>query len=175
MVLRLAAATVLGLLSQPVLATTAPPSSAVSSEFNASRVAAVRDSWGALRAAIDDFDLVPSVAVSVGDERGELFRHAKGETDFDTQMPIASATKWVSGVCIMRAVEEGFLSLDDLASTHLTYWTVDPDDARSRVTLRHLLSFASGMSGSTSCPAELDFNECVRDMYTRSSSQWEPG
>jgi CubicO group peptidase (beta-lactamase class C family) len=133
------------------------------------------DGWEALRVAIDGFDLVPSVAVSVGDDRGELFRHTKGDTGFDTQMSIASATKWVSGVAIMRSVEEGFLSLDDLASTHLAYWTVDPEDARSRVTLRHLLSFASGMSGSTSCPAELNFNQCVRDMYTRSSTEWEPG
>ena len=75
----------------------------------------------------------------------------------------------------MRAVEEGFLSLDDLASSHLEYWTVDPEDARSRVTLRHLLSFTSGMGGSTACPAELSFNQCVRDMYERSTTQWQPG
>jgi D-alanyl-D-alanine-carboxypeptidase/D-alanyl-D-alanine-endopeptidase len=162
MALRLAAAALL--LSQPTATAPLPSSNSPSV-----------DGWEALRAAIDDFDLVPSVAVSVGDDRGELFRHTKGDTGFNTQMPIASATKWVSGVAIMRAVEEGFLSLNDLASTHLAYWTVDPEDARSRVTLRHLLSFTSGMSGSTSCPAELDFNQCVRDMYTRSSSQWEPG
>lgn len=137
--------------------------------------AAALPGWGALREAIDDFDLVADVAVSVGDSRGELFRHTKGSTAFDTQMTIASATKWVSGVCVMRTVEEGYLTLDDLASTHLPYWTVDPADARSRVTLRHLLSFVSGMSGSTACPAEMDFNTCVADMYTRSATSWEPG
>jgi CubicO group peptidase (beta-lactamase class C family) len=138
-------------------------------------VSSAATGWEQLRAAIDDFQLVENVAVSVGDARGELFRHTKGTTDFSTQMSIASATKWVSGVVVMRAVEEGFLSLDDLASTHLGYWSRDPEDPRSRVTLRHLLSFVSGMSGSTACPTELDFNACIEDMYSRSATQWEPG
>lgn len=142
-------------------------------KFNASKLSNV--GWEELRAAIDNFDLVPDVVVSVGDARGELFRHAKGSTSFDTQMTIASATKWVSGVVIMSAVDSGFLSLDDLAYTRLPYWTRDPNDARSRVTLRHLLSFVSGMSGSTACPSELDFAACVQDMYARSTTSSEPG
>jgi hypothetical protein len=40
----------------------------------------------------------------------------------------------------------GGLTLDDLAYERLEYWTRDPDDPRSRVTLRHLLSFVSGAS-----------------------------
>ena len=130
----------------------------------------------ALRAAILDFDLVPDCAVSVGDARGELFRIEKGETTFETQMSIASATKWVSGVAVMSIVETGVLGLDDLASLHLPYWTTDPEDFRSRVTLRHLLSFVSGMGGSTACPAELDFARCVEGMYGRSTGgALEPG
>lgn len=131
--------------------------------------------WEALRDAIDNFDLVPDCAISIGDSRGELFRHEKGSTGFETEMRIASATKWVSGVAIMSAVDAGLLELDDHAYDHLAYWTRDPDDPRSRVTLRHLLSFVSGMSGSTACGAELDFAECVEDMYSRSSANLEPG
>ena len=133
--------------------------------------------WDDLRAGIDNFDLVPNCVVSVGDSRGELFRHAKGSTDFDTQMGIASATKWVSGVMVMSVVEAGLggLTLDDLAYERLPYWTRDPANLRSRVTLRHLLSFTSGMAGSTACPQEMDFATCVQDMYSRSSANFEPG
>lgn len=160
----------------------AAPNGAASSHANASAMRmlprtnrSAPESWELLRQAIDDFALVANVAVSVGDARGELFRHSKGTTSFDTQMSIASATKWVSGVTIMACVEAGFLGLDDFAYEHLPYWDRDPANPRSRVTLRHLLSFVSGMSGSTSCPAELDFRLCVQDMYGRSSATLEPG
>ena len=39
---------------------------------------------------------------------------------------------------------DGTLSYDDLASKHLKWWATDPRDSRSRVTLRHLLTFTSG-------------------------------
>merc|ERR1719313_2530960 len=38
-------------------------------------------------------------------------------------------------------------SLDDPAHKYVTWWTSDPKDKRSRVTLRHLLSFTSGFGG----------------------------
>lgn len=142
---------------------------------HAAPLAPPADDWEDLRAAIDAFPLVTDCVVSVGDSRGELFRHAKGATTFDTEMRIFSATKWVSGVMIVSAVEDGLLGLDDLAYEHLGYWTRDPENPRSRVTLRHLLSFTSGMGGSTSCPAEMDFATCVSDMYGRSSQNSEPG
>jgi CubicO group peptidase (beta-lactamase class C family) len=65
--------------------------------------------WDQLRQAIDDFALVGNVAVSVGDGRGELFRHTKGSTTFQTQMGIASATKWVSGVAVMAGEMDAML------------------------------------------------------------------
>ena len=160
----------------PVLSTAhAGPAATTTTTTNAT--VATTAAWDELRAVIDDFDLIPNLAFSVGDARGEIFRHSKGETDFSTQMGIASATKWVSGVMVMATVERGLggLALDDLAFERLDYWTRDPEDPRSRVTLRHLLSFTSGMAGSTACPAEMDFNTCVRDMYERSTSNFEPG
>ena len=43
-------------------------------------------------------------------------------------------------------VEAGLgLTLDTRAYELLDYWTRDPADPRSRVTLRHLLSFVSGV------------------------------
>jgi CubicO group peptidase (beta-lactamase class C family) len=81
-------------------------------------------------------------------------------------MSIFSASKWISGSAMMKAVHEGKVGLDDYAHQHLDYWTKDPLDSRSEVTLRHLLGFVSGFSGSTSCSG-LTFNACVQSLYER--------
>ena len=94
------AAVLLGGLISAFSSSSAAP---IPDRANASAVAL--PAWDEFRAAIDDFDMVPSCAVSVGDSRGELFRHEKGATTFSTQMGIASATKWVSGVMVMSVVE----------------------------------------------------------------------
>ncbi len=67
---------------------------------------------------------------------------------------------------MMRAVEDGSLGLDNLASEHLSYWTKDPSDMRSLITLRHLLGFTSGFTGAgaASCSG-LDFDACVQKTY----------
>ena len=56
----------------------------------------------------------------------------------------ASLSKWPAAVMVSGLVANGTLSFDDLASKHLPWWTTDASDSRSRVTLRHLLSFTSG-------------------------------
>ena len=132
--------------------------------------------WGRVAAAIDAFALVPNCHVIVGDESGELFAHQKGSVGLDTEMRLYSATKWVSAVAIVALVEdeEVPLSLEDLASAHLPFWTADPSDARSRVTLRHLLGFVSGFSGGGSC-AGLALPECVQRTYETASHTGVPG
>ena len=131
-------------------------------------------SWDAVRQAINSFALIPNCHVVVGDTSGELFSHQKGGTGLDTEMRLFSATKWVSGVAIVAAIEDGLLGLDDLASQHLDYWTIDPEDARSRVTLRHLLGFVSGFSGGVGCGG-LSLPECGRQIYETNSHTGEPG
>jgi CubicO group peptidase (beta-lactamase class C family) len=107
--------------------------------------------WADVRQAIDGFALITNCHVIVGDASGQLFAYQKGNTDLDTSMALFSATKWVSGVAIMTLVQSGALALDDRASDHLPYWTTDPANARSRVTLRQLLGFTSGFSGGVGC------------------------
>lgn len=46
---------------------------------------------------------------------------------------------------INRVVASGKLSFDDFVYQYFDYWTQDPDDPRSRIQLKHLLSFTSGM------------------------------
>jgi CubicO group peptidase (beta-lactamase class C family) len=152
----------------PLLASTVAMASATDFGFNATAV------FDEVRETLDN-SVISDMAFSMGDSRGEIFRYEKGSTTMETRMAIASATKWVSGVTVMAVVETGVLGLDDLASDHLDYWTTDPADNRSRITLRHLLSFVAGITGSTSCPSQLNFAECVENMYANSRAGTEPG
>ncbi len=53
----------------------------------------------------------------------------------------------MTAAVILRLVEAGVLSLDDHPQAHLGWWTGDPNDPRSAITIRQLLSFTSGFRG----------------------------
>ena len=89
-------------------------------------------------------------------------------------MTIYSASKWISGSAMMKEVHSGKINLDDYAHQHLLFWTKDPSDSRSGVTLRHLLGFTSGFSGSTSCGSQ-KFEDCVKTLYTNVPHRYAPG
>jgi hypothetical protein len=139
-------------------------------------VASAVDVWQPIRDAIDKFALLKNTVVSVGNASGQLFLHEKGTTKFDTDMHIASASKWIAGVTIMKGVQDGHLKLTDLVSDHLDYWTKNSSDPRSRITLKHVLSFQDGyVTGSTSCP-ENQFMACVKHIHDNvKHSGEEPG
>ena len=90
-------------------------------------------------------------------------------------MRLFSATKWIAGVTIMAAVEEGHLTLDASPSQFVDYWTTDPADARSRVTLRALLSFTSGFGGGLTACDGLALAACGRRLYETASFSGAPG
>lgn len=64
----------------------------------------------------------------------------------DTVIPIASASKWLSGAVIMALVDDGVLSLDDKASDYLPTYT----GARGEMTVRQMFSHTSGLPGQYS-------------------------
>jgi CubicO group peptidase (beta-lactamase class C family) len=73
----------------------------------------------------------------------------------DTVIPIASASKWLSGAVIMALVDEGVLSLDDTASDYLTTCTGE----HGEMTVRQMFSHTSGLPGhysSTGIPGSDD-------------------
>ncbi len=88
-------------------------------------------------------------AMLVGTAEGVVMTWSAGDVSAQTRHPIASASKWLAAAAIMRLVERGELDLDARASDHLEWWTADPDDPRSRVTLRTLLAFTSGFEGGS--------------------------
>eukprot|EP00657_Telonema_sp_P-1_P012936 TRINITY_DN9858_c0_g1_i1.p1 TRINITY_DN9858_c0_g1~~TRINITY_DN9858_c0_g1_i1.p1 ORF type:complete len:295 (-),score=84.92 TRINITY_DN9858_c0_g1_i1:139-1023(-) len=62
-----------------------------------------------------------------------------------TVVPTGSTSKWPSAMMFAGLVNDGTItSLDDPVSDYVSWWTKDPADPRSTVTLRMLLSFTSG-------------------------------
>jgi len=57
--------------------------------------------------------------------------------------PLASGTKSFTGVMAMMAVQDGLLTLDELAADTLTEWKTDP--RKAKITVRHLLTLSSGL------------------------------
>jgi CubicO group peptidase (beta-lactamase class C family) len=72
-----------------------------------------------------------------------VFRDAIDGFSTGTPHLLASGTKSFSGIAAALAVDEGLLRFDELVSDTITEWKSDP--RKSRVTVRQLLSLASGL------------------------------
>jgi CubicO group peptidase (beta-lactamase class C family) len=142
--------------------------------------AAPTDKWEPLRSGIEAWaalDLDAKFSVHVGDETGNLFTYVSPGFTTKTEMQGASLSKWPSAIMISGLVNDGTMSYDDPAHKYLDWWTKDPSDSRSKVTLRHLLSFTSGyMSDSMSgCGYGGEFSECAKKLYENSKHKAAPG
>ena len=90
----------------------------------------------------------------------------EGETEFNSakMIPIASASKWLSGAVIIKLVDEGRLSLDD------TIGKFFPNIAypKSSISIRQLFSHTSGFPASeeTACLGEknITLDDCVNQL-----------
>ena len=125
----------------------------------------------ALEAAIEASP-VADIHVLIGTREGVAFSYQKGRQSIEDTVPIASATKILAGVTILRLVEAGEMSLDDKPGHYLNWWTTDPMDPRSEVTLEHLLSFTSGFNvpetdGGCITSRQITMQECAREFYER--------
>lgn len=120
-----------------------------------------------------------NVYIAVGTRSGKIFEYQKGTQTATAITPIASASKLFSGAAIMRLVDAGVMNLDDNPQRYLPYWTSNPTDPRSRVTLQHLLSFTSGFNrpeNGAGCITDgaVTLADCARDIYT-GNVQTTPG
>ena len=159
----------------------------VSAVVASARIAPDLD-WSLLREGAEAWNAIQfdaDFAVNVGDEHGTLFRwESPGFSSATTRMAGASLSKWPAAIMITGLINDGILSFDDFAHKHLTWWTKKKSDPRSRVRLRHLLSFTSGYSAdSIASPlCSLGVNEsqkflaCAHSLYKNSQSYGaEPG
>lgn len=76
-----------------------------------------------------------------------IYRKAFGRFAPDKVVPIASASKWLSGAVLMSLVDEGKLRLDDPVSKYLPEFA----DDKAAVTVRHLFSHTSGLPPEANC------------------------
>lgn len=76
-----------------------------------------------------------------------IYRKGFGSHGPDKVIPIASASKWLSGAVIMSLVDDGLLSLDDQVSKYLPEFGGD----KSTITIRQLFAHTSGLPPEASC------------------------
>jgi CubicO group peptidase (beta-lactamase class C family) len=117
-----------------------------------------------ITAMVRDLPLEGASVVVIRD--GRVVREkAYGLYDLDTQIPIASATKWLNAALVMTIVDEGKLDLDAPISTYLD-WARGP---MGSATLRQLLSHTGGFSQShlAEQPRSLSLEASARDAFAR--------
>ena len=137
-------------------------------------------SWQAVCDQLDATRVPRELSFQVGDKNGAILTYTRGDVTPQTRHRIASASKWMASAVIMRLVERGELSLEDHPQDYISWWTSDPEDPRSKITLAQLLSFTSGFGGSpleVTCVnrTRLTFEECGKEMYDEYFLYNEPG
>ncbi|MEE8306640.1 MAG: serine hydrolase domain-containing protein, partial [Gammaproteobacteria bacterium] len=117
--------------------------------------------------------------VVIGDSSGVLLDYEKGNFATSERHLLASATKWLSALVIYRLIEQGVMAPLDQPQDYLGYWTGDPNDSRSRITLEQLLAFTSGFNNPPAQPGCVGdggqtLQSCVQTIYT-GGLDTEPG
>jgi len=74
----------------------------------------------------------------------------------DTVMNIGSISKTFTGVALMRAIQEGKLSLDQDINTYLPFKVINPHQPNEKITLRQVATHTSGIT---------DRSSVYRDVY----------
>mmetsp|Transcript_36264 Transcript_36264/g.113875 ORF Transcript_36264/g.113875 Transcript_36264/m.113875 type:complete len:333 (+) Transcript_36264:51-1049(+) len=123
--------------------------------------------WRPIRTLLENWQFTTEYAISIGTaDHGQLFVYESGNFTMDQQIPTGSTSKWPSAMMFAGLVGDGTIrSLDDPVHEYLPYWTKHPLDARSQITLRHLLTFTSGFGDGH---PGFEFN-------TRAARAWRAG
>jgi len=131
--------------------------------------ARAQSDWDVVDFLISNYSFIPSMGFSAGDANGRRHTFVKGDkVTMQTQIIMASSSKFPAAVAIAGAVADGRLSFGTKANEVFPWWTDDASDVRSRVTLAHLLTFTSGMVSS-------DFADCgSKCLSLPNASQYDP-
>jgi len=147
--------------------------------------AAAFDGWEGVRSMLRAYFPLRDMAFSAGDATGRKFTFEKGNINMSSEMFVASSSKFPASLAIVGAVADGHLSFATHAHEVLSWWRPDASDKRSRVTLRHLLSFTSGFyspdaGGTLPCltganASSYTIQECAKEVYENAPFEFEPG
>jgi CubicO group peptidase (beta-lactamase class C family) len=105
---------------------------------------------------------LPGVGLAIYDRNGtKVHEYMSGTITGDTRLPIASASKLVSGVTLFRLIEANYLTLDTRTGPVLGW-----QGANAGITLRHLLSFTSGLEPDALCNymASITLRDCANSL-----------
>eukprot|EP01065_Artemidia_motanka_P042947 TRINITY_DN5850_c0_g1_i1.p2 TRINITY_DN5850_c0_g1~~TRINITY_DN5850_c0_g1_i1.p2 ORF type:complete len:529 (+),score=188.33 TRINITY_DN5850_c0_g1_i1:58-1587(+) len=140
------------------------------------------DEWQPLRDGLNawaklEWDV--NFTFNAGRPTKTLFTHTEGSIDMHTRVAGASLSKWPAAMTISGLVADGQLDFEDKVNKHLSWWTTDPTDPRSEITLRHLLTFQSGYVADAEVPCaadpKADYVECARKLYETLKLVAKPG
>ena len=139
--------------------------------------------WDVVDQMIEKFKFLPNASFSAGDAGGRRHTFEKGSLKMDTQIIMASSSKFPAAVAVAGAVRDGHLSFDTKVHDVFSWWTKDAKDNRSSVTLRHLLTFTSGLvspdfaGGGVTClslaanATSYKPEDCAREIYEEGPKQ----
>jgi len=105
---------------------------------------------------------IAGMGLSIYDAHGnKVFEQMYGDFSPDRRIPIASASKMVAGLTILRLVDQGKLSLDSTTGQVLAW-----KGPQAAITLRQLLSFTSGLPPRDACSMRpgITLAECVQQI-----------
>ena len=83
-----------------------------------------------------------NVLVVMSQDDREIYRYEAGSIGEDTRIPIASATKWLSGTIILKLAELGHFGLDDRVGDYLP---VLEEQGKGDITIRQCFAMKSGL------------------------------
>lgn len=115
---------------------------------------------------------VPGLGLAIYDSSDrKVFEKMYGDFTADREVAIASSSKLVSGLVILDVVADGQLSLDSTTGAVLG-WT----GPKAAITLRHLLSFTSGLPADNACTrsTSITLADCVATL-SETTLVSEPG
>lgn len=111
---------------------------------------------------------VPGLGLAVYDAQDrKVYEHIVGDFAPDRRVAVASASKMVSGALLFELIRQGRLSLDSTTGQVLG-WTGN----KAGITLRHLLSFTSGLQPSHLCTFQsgITLADCVASIAQTSQA-----
>lgn len=128
-----------------------------------------------IRKELDNYETDADFTLMVESANGKRFSHSTGSSGESVLYRSASTSKLVTAVVILTLVEDSLLSLGDHPGDYIPSW---PDTGNlAAITLRHLLSFTSGLADKPFCLnlPSADFEECVARIAGVNANARPPG
>ena len=106
----------------------------------------------------------------VENQKGDILTHSVGASNENRLYKSASTSKWVTATIILELVQEGKLSLSDHPQKYLSFWRKKGN--LSKITLKELLSFTSGLKNKPFCLnfKRANFEKCVKRIMKKNNA-----